>query len=167
MTANNNGINDKDLDYVVPPKKKDLRKKELDVDAHEDKIHVDKIVTYAIRELQKLIGDRHAVYHTLQKYLDCKMYVKDTGVARLPYYTTRAPLSLEQTKDYCLMSVVCYLILEYWKYQQHLAGKVNIEKMVVYVNCLCRIPYREMHAEGTVRTGYYIWQDPTKQLDLS
>ncbi len=150
-----------------PPEKKDLRKKELDVDKHEEEMHMGTIVTEAIRGLQTLVGVRRPIYHTLQKYLECMKYVKNMGVARLPHYGTRAPMAVEQTRDHCIMAVVCYLVIEYWKYQQGEQNQKNIELTCVYCNCLAEIPYVKLTALGTARTGYYVWSNPSKQLDES
>ncbi len=150
-----------------PPKSKSERTKKFDVEEHEEHIRMAEVVTEGIRALQRLVGNRRPLYHTLQKYLDCMKYVKQTGIERLPYWGTRVPLSVEQTRDHCIMSVVAYLITEYWEYQQSEVNVTNIDLIHVYIDCLCQIPYKQMQVEGTSVTGYYVWADPTTKLDKS
>ena len=152
-------------DNSNPPEKKTLRTKKFDVDKHAENIRVAAIVTESIRELQRMVGTRHHLYHTLQKYIDRMIYRKGQGVACLPFYDARCPKSSIQSKNQCLKSIACYLVLEYWEYQQGEDNVSNIELTQTYIKCLCDIGYKEIKVEGSISEGYYIWSDPTKQLD--
>ena len=125
------------------------------------------VVVEGIRNLQTIVGKHKQLYHMLQEFINCARYVKDTGIGRLPYFSTTNPLSALARKDDCILCVVVYLILEYWGYQQGERNMKNIEMTRVYIDCLCQVGYKELKVDGNVREGYYVWANPLTQLDKS